>query len=210
MPPLAVACTSLLSTGNTLATPSSDDDAPDFRSFGGLNVCNLQLVKHTPATTEVQPNMRSPGRPVLTALQSVQNLKYTLCLNCCSSQCGKQMGTQACGQRTCTKINAWNKRREDQLTRVPASGSANRSHLLEACIRNGVINKDKAVTPAAQRALGYRCSFNNFVVSTQTNGNKLHPRSLAVITDLVKGFWSQAKDNREQTGWDRGSPMSSM
>jgi len=52
LPPLAVACTSLLSTGNTLATPSSDDDAPDFRSFGGLNVCNLQLVRHRQVATE--------------------------------------------------------------------------------------------------------------------------------------------------------------
>lgn len=33
-------------------------------------------------------------------------------------------------------------------TKVPASGSASRSHLLEACIKKGVISKDKAVTPA--------------------------------------------------------------
>ena len=67
------------------------------------------------------------------------------------------------------KGNYWDKRREGQLTRVPASGSANSSHLLEACIRNGVINKDKAVTPAAQTGTGCHYSFNNIIKNTQNN-----------------------------------------
>jgi len=90
------------------------------------------------------------------------------------------------------KISSWGKRRDDQLTRVPASGSANRSHLLEACIRNGVINKDKAVTPAAQRATGCHSSFNNIIVSTENkHESKSHPHSL--ITGLVKGFGVKPK-----------------
>ena len=39
------------------------------------------------------------------------------------------------------------------LTKVPASGSANSSHLLEACIRKGVKSKDKAVTPALKHSV---------------------------------------------------------
>lgn len=37
-----------------------------------------------------------------------------------------------------------------RLTKVPASGSASRSHLLEACIKKGVMSKDRAVTPELQ------------------------------------------------------------
>ncbi len=83
--------------------------------------------------------------------------------------------------------NFWDKRREGQLTRVPASGSANSSHLLEACIRNGVINKDKAVTPAAQTGAGSLQLQQHHRKHPECVTFKTHC-TLTVIAGLVKGF----------------------